>query len=256
MTRNFLRRVWPLAVVAALLALASLAAGHSALQFRQIEPTVKDAPGLPDYQAPPSPVVPTATPSTVASSDGARIPGWILTAAMVLGVVLVTALFGLLLRMLIRDLLRRRSTRPRRAGTKGPRQMPERTAAEVVAAVDAGLVDLSDSDADPRRAVIACWVRLEQAASAAGVPRQIGDTPTDLVTRLLRGDQTGPGGTGGPVIVSVDVLAAFAHVYREARYATHTVDERMRAQARSALTRLRAELTPDAPRQPAAAEMS
>jgi len=31
-------------------------------------------------------------------------------------------------------------------------------------------------------------------------------------------------------------------VYREARYATHAVDDRMRAQARSALQRLRADL--------------
>ena len=30
---------------------------------------------------------------------------------------------------------------------------------------------------DPRRAVIACWVRLEQAAAAAGTPRQVGDSP-------------------------------------------------------------------------------
>ena len=110
---------------------------------------------------------------------------------------------------------------------------PTQTAEEVVAALDAGLVDLSDSDADPRKAVIACWVRLEQAAAAAGVERRPGDTPTELVTRLLGADRP----------VSADVLAAFAEVYREARYATHTVDERMRTQARSALQRLRTELT-------------
>jgi len=38
------------------------------------------------------------------------------------------------------------------------------------------------------------------------------------------------------------VLAALLEVYRQARYATHTVDDQMRAQARSALQRLRADL--------------
>ena len=45
-----------------------------------------------------------------------------------------------------------------------------------------------------------------------------------------------------PAIASADVLAEFADVYREARYATHPVDERIRDQARAALRRLRAEL--------------
>jgi hypothetical protein len=80
--------------------------------------------------------------------------------------------------------------------------------------------------------VIACWLRLEQAAAAAGTPRQVGDSPTDLVARLLHAHQ-----------ISADVLAALANVYREARYATHAVDDRMRAQARSALQRIRTELT-------------
>ena len=86
-------------------------------------------------------------------------------------------------------------------------------------------------DADPRRAVIACWVRLEQAAAAAGTPRQPGDTSTELVGRLLREHQ-----------VSADVLEAFAAVYREARFAPHEVDLGMRDQARAALRRLRDEL--------------
>ena len=69
-----------------------------------------------------------------------------------------------------------------------------RTAEELVAALDAGLEELSDADRDPRRAVIACWVRLEQAAAAAGTPRHPGDTPTDLVGRLLAEQQVDSGG--------------------------------------------------------------
>ena len=99
------------------------------------------------------------------------------------------------------------------------------------AALDAGLEELSDTDRDPRRAVIACWVRLEDAAAAAGTPRHPGDSPTDYVGRLLAEQQ-----------VDAGVLAALLEVYREARYATHTVDDQMRQQARSALQRLRADL--------------
>jgi hypothetical protein len=101
----------------------------------------------------------------------------------------------------------------------------------LLAAVDEA-VARSEDDPDPRRAVIACWVRLAEAAAAAGIPRHESDTATDLVVRLLRGHR-----------VSEPVLAAFAEAYWLARYATHAVDERMRAQARSALQRLRAELS-------------
>ena len=38
------------------------------------------------------------------------------------------------------------------------------------------------------------------------------------------------------------MLAALLEVYRQARYATHAVDDQMRAQARSALQRLRTDL--------------
>jgi hypothetical protein len=42
--------------------------------------------------------------------------------------------------------------------------------------------------------------------------------------------------------VSRPVLDGFAAAYREARYATHVVDEQMRATAINALRQLRAEL--------------
>ena len=227
MSPALLRRLWPLAAVAGLLALAAFAAAHSSLGFDRVQPPADIVPTLGEVPRPDVTVVPD---DGGGSSGGADLPGWVRLA--------VTAFFGtvllvvvvLVLWILIRDVLRRRTGL---AADEGPARSPDQTVEEVVAALDAGLVDLSDSDADPRRAVIACWVRLEQAAAAAGIARQLGDTPTDLVTRLL----------GGGPSVSADVLAAFAEVYREARYATHTVDERMRGQARSALQRLRADLT-------------
>ncbi|MFY1673121.1 DUF4129 domain-containing protein [Plantactinospora sp. WMMB334] len=229
-TANLLRTLWPLAAVAGLLALAALAAAHSSLGVTRVAPPADIVPTIEQPGRTAAVTEPSPTP-VVPGQPGAYLPGWLPTVGAVLCGAVVAAVLGALLWALLRDLLRRRRNVSRTAARQ--LRSAEQTAEEVVAALDAGLVDLDDTDADPRRAVIACWVRLEQAAAAAGVERRPGDTPTDLVTRLL--------GAGRPV--SADVLAAFADVYREARYATHTVDERMRGQARAALRRLRTELT-------------
>ncbi|MFI5713213.1 DUF4129 domain-containing protein [Kribbella sp. NPDC051620] len=65
--------------------------------------------------------------------------------------------------------------------------------------------------------VIACWVGLEDAAAAAGVPRNEAETPAEFILRVLV--------VNG---VSAPVLGALADLYREAR---------------AALTRLCADLT-------------
>ncbi|MDW5323286.1 DUF4129 domain-containing protein [Plantactinospora sp. KLBMP9567] len=228
LTAGLLRTLWPLAAVAGLLALAALAAAHSSIGFTRVEPP---ADIVPTFEQQAQPVGGASAATAAPGQPGDFIPHWVPYLGAVLCGAVVVAVLVALLWALSRDLLRRR----RGLARPGARKLrsAEQTAEEVVAALDAGLVDLSDTDADPRKAVIACWVRLEQAAAAAGVERRPGDTPTDLVTRLL--------GAGRPV--SADVLAAFADVYREARYATHTVDERMRAQAVAALRRLRTELT-------------
>ncbi|WBB47582.1 DUF4129 domain-containing protein [Verrucosispora sp. WMMA2044] len=233
---DVLRRWWPVTAVIALLAAVTLATAHSSIGASRIPPAVKDAPFVLEYPSgEPRPSIP-AEPREAAEETRTRIPSWLGTVAVaVLGLALLAALSYLLwtvARGVARRVTRALPGQPTRRSAEG-------TAAEVVAAVDAGLVDLDDQATDPRTAVIACWVRLEEAAAVAGAPRLTGDTPTDLVTRLLAGDPS----TGVPAIVSADVLAGFANVYREARYATRPVDERTRDQARVALRRLRGELT-------------
>ncbi|HEX9999924.1 MAG TPA: DUF4129 domain-containing protein [Actinoplanes sp.] len=219
-----LRRWWPLAAVLALLFGTALAAIRSSPQLDQIaqdaEPT--KAPLLP-------PTAPTATTGAPQPPEAAQgLPDWIGTVALyVLGGVAILVL-ALAIYALVRDRMRRQA---RRAGRGRQVVNQPRTAEELVAALDAGLEELSDTDRDPRRAVIACWVRLEQAAAAAGTLRHPGDSPTDLVGRLLNEQR-----------VDGRVLAALLDVYRQARYASHTVDDQMRQQAVSALQRLRADL--------------
>ena len=219
------RRWWPLAAVLVLLFVTSLAATHSAPQLEQIQPDATETP--------PPPLLPTSAPrvttgATQPAGAAEGLPGWVGSVALVLLAVGGLVVLALLTWALVRDQSRRRA---RRAGKRVARREQPRTAEDLVAALDAGLEELSDTDRDPRRAVIACWVRLEQAAAAAGTPRHPGDTPTDLVGRLLAEQQ-----------VDSQVLAALLEVYRQARYATHSVDDQMRRQARSALERLRADL--------------
>lgn len=235
---GLLRRWWPVGAVAALLAAAALASAHSSIGASQIPPAAENVPWVPEYPTDtpsPPPSIPVE-PRDAGEATQAHIPQWIATVAMVLLGLAILAVLGYLSWLLLRGALRRTS---RALPAQRARRTAEGTAREVAAALDAGLVELDDQATDPRVAVIACWVRLEEAAAAAGVPRHPGDTPTDLVTRLLRGDPS----TGVPAIVSADVLAEFAHVYREARYATREVDEGTRDQARAALRRLRGELT-------------
>jgi ABC-type transporter Mla MlaB component len=217
------RRWWPLAATVALLFVTALAATRSAPRLSSLDPDSAPESEPPLLPPPSRPADPSQAPQAVR-----ELPDWLGTAALIVVGVVAVVVLGVAVYAIVRDQARR----ARRKGRRAPqRRAQPRTAEELVAALDAGLEELSDTDRDPRRAVIACWVRLEQAAAAAGTPRHPGDSPTDLVGRLLNEQQ-----------VDAAVLAALLDVYRQARYATHTVDDQMRRQARSALERLRADL--------------
>jgi Domain of unknown function (DUF4129) len=96
-------------------------------------------------------------------------------------------------------------------------------------AVDTGLARIDSGTATD--AVIACWVALEEAAASAGVARDPAETPAEFTVRVL--------GVGG---ISEPELVRLGELYREARYSTHGSTEQARADARSALLRLRDDL--------------
>jgi hypothetical protein len=225
-----LRRFGPLLAVVALLLGAAVAATLATPQVHRA-PLNINGPAItlppPDRTAG-APTAPPQDDPTLREHTSSALPIWLTMAAQLLCLLVVGAGLGFLVWYLTTHLGRRHTDRA---------DEPEESVAapareQVLAAVDAGLVELADDDADPRRAVIACWVRLEQAAAAAGTPREPGDTPAELVTRLLEAHR-----------VSSGVLYALAEVYRIARYATHVVDAGMRDQARGALGQLRAELS-------------
>jgi hypothetical protein len=100
-------------------------------------------------------------------------------------------------------------------------------APEIVDAVDDGLAALADGPIDD--VVVACWVRLEEAAAAAGAGRRPSETSAELAARILD-ELHAPG----------DAVAALLHRYRRARYSHHRLDEDDRAAAIRALADIRA----------------
>jgi Domain of unknown function (DUF4129) len=219
-----LRRWLPLLAVVALLTAAGAAASMTQLPLTRAPSSGLAEGGELEQREPLE--LPSRAPQQAADLP---MPPWvmpvIIAAAVLIGIVLLMVLLGAVVHTGSR--FRRRSLRAR-----VPAKPNADVGAEVVAALDAGLQELDETDSDPRRAVIACWVRLENAAGAAGTRRLPGDTSTDLVLRLLTGHS-----------LSEPVLTGFADVYRRARYASHEVDETMREQAKAALGRLRDELT-------------
>jgi hypothetical protein len=223
-----MRRGWlPGVVVAVLLAAAAVAARFATLDLR-----VEQGPGVIATRPPPQPVLGAeGSDASRSTGDGPAVLGPVVVAVLLLALLAAAVWAGwLLLRRLRRSgghrgWYRLRALRPATSRPAGPLDGDR-----LLAAVDEA-VARSEDDRDPRRAVIACWVRLAEAAADAGIPRHESDTATDLVVRLLR-----------TYHASEPVLAAFAEAYWLARYATHTVDEQMRTQARSSLRRLRGEL--------------
>jgi Domain of unknown function (DUF4129) len=224
-----LARWVPLASVVTLLGLAMLAATFANPRIDVLPPP--PPPTAPDATT--SPLDETTAPPTISGTPGAGsylaidLPPAVLWILAGLCLLVVLVVLGVLVRLLFQDRIGQRQIEMIEPELPPTEEETEQT---VRAAVDAGLEELDDGD--PRQAVIACWVRLEAAAAAAGTERSPGDTSTELVTRLLARHY-----------VSAPVLAALAEVYREARFARHPVDEATREQARTALRQLRDELS-------------
>ncbi|MEQ7004725.1 DUF4129 domain-containing protein [Actinopolymorpha sp. B17G11] len=225
-----LRRAGPVVVVLGLLALITtiaLVSGPSATRL----PTPERTAGTPAAPPPPPPAPEiSSSASPTGAPAAADVPAWVGTILLVvLALVTVALLAGVvyLFRRYVRIKISPRRPRPVLETVSEPVPAAE----ELHAAVAAGIEELADDSADPRRAVIGCWLRLEAAAAAAGTEREPHDTPADLVGRVLTAHEVSP-----------EPLRVLAELYRQARYAPDVVDETMRDTARATLTRLRTEL--------------
>jgi hypothetical protein len=75
-------------------------------------------------------------------------------------------------------------------------------------------------EGSPRNAFVACWIDLEDSATAAGLPREPYETSAEYTVRVLHTWDIAP-----------DALGGLAELYREARYSRHPLTEQHRAQA-------------------------
>lgn len=225
----------PVVFVAAALGVAGLAAAGPGFVGHEVPPpeapetetvnpsasaTASDMPGMPTDAAPPP-----RNPALVGLFDA------LFTAFAAVLTAAVLALLGYLAFRWLRTLLTERVMRQGidRHGASQPGD-GDREAEQVRGAVRAGLADL-DAGGDPRQVVIACWLRLERVAAAAGTARMAADTPADLVARLLARHR-----------VDRRTLERFADAYRLARYAPVEVTKGLAEVARDALRDLDAQL--------------
>jgi hypothetical protein len=83
----------------------------------------------------------------------------------------------------------------------------------------------------PTDAIVACWVRLEEEVTAAGLKENSARTSSEVVADVL-----------ADYDVDASALAELAALYREARFSEHTLGESHRARARDALTTVHVDL--------------
>ncbi len=97
-------------------------------------------------------------------------------------------------------------------------------------AVEEGLADL-ESEADPRRAVIAAYARMERALAGVGLPRARHETALEYVDRLLVRL-----GAHGPT------ARRLTELFQVAKFSDHVIDAGMQREAIGALVELRDDL--------------
>jgi len=100
----------------------------------------------------------------------------------------------------------------------------------LVAVLEDTLDDLR-AEADPRRAVIAAYARLERVLAAHGLPRRVSETPEEYLARIL-------------VDLEVDQRAVrrLTDLFTRAKFSQHVVDLGMKEDAIDALEQVRDEL--------------
>lgn len=101
-------------------------------------------------------------------------------------------------------------------------QLLEATAIDTEAAVFTG---------EPRNAVVACWVALEDGLAASGIVPERSETSLELTLRVLTRWE-----------VDRVTLSSLADLYREARFSRHPITEAQRGAAIAALNEIHASL--------------
>ena len=103
-------------------------------------------------------------------------------------------------------------------------------AEDVAAVLDQALGDLH-AESDPRRAVIAAYVRLEHVLAAHGLPRRRSDTEEEYLARMLE-----------ELELPARPAERLTALFERARFSTHAMDAGMKEEAIGSLEQVRDEL--------------
>jgi hypothetical protein len=103
--------------------------------------------------------------------------------------------------------------------------------AEALAAVLDDTLDDLRAEADPRRAIIAAYARLEHVLAANGVPRRAAETADEYLPRILHDLELDSG--------AIERLTA---LFTRAKFSQHAVDTTMKEEAIGALEEVRDDL--------------
>lgn len=159
--------------------------------------------------------------------DRAGTPAW-LPSGRLAALVVLAALVALLLAVLGRlrvSLRRRRLSGDRLRATLFPAPQPDpddEAGTPLTDALDGALEDVGRGS--PRNAIVAAWLRLEEAAESAGSVRNPADTPSEFVERVLASST-----------LDADAIGRLAALYREARFSAHQITDSQRDEARACL---------------------
>lgn len=186
---------------------------------------------------------PTGTPGAGDAGDG----GLAALLALLLGMLALAVVVGLVVLLVtwLRSIYRKPTLTVHREPDFREPPVPD----ELLASA-AGRVRRLESG-EPRNAIVASWLDLEQAAADTGLPREPAETSTEYTARVI--------GVWQVDRARLDDLAA---LYREARFSRHDLGEPQRRRAIDDLEVLRADLervalrqretSPPTPTQPAA----
>jgi Domain of unknown function (DUF4129) len=117
----------------------------------------------------------------------------------------------------------------RRAGRRRA-ESREDLVEQLAAVLDDTLDDLR-AEADPRRAIVAAYARMEGVLAAGGVPRRSAETADEYLARVLR-----------ELAPDSDAVARLTSLFTQAKFSHHDVDATMKEKAIEALEQIRDEL--------------
>lgn len=164
----------------------------------------------------------TRAPGTEGVSEPGSINQWIVDAVQL--VVLLGLVYGLL------HILRAMTERTKRERTPPPTERD----AELEALLDASGEDVryrALTEGDPRNAIVACWVALEDAVHRSGVDLDPAQTASELTGSVLARWQVDP-----------TAIRSLSAAYREARFSRHPITEEQRRAAVDALEKIHHDL--------------